>query len=257
MTGKAFTRAVSPRLAECALTHFDRLPIDAAAAAVQHEGYEQALRGAGLEVIRLPELPGHADGVFVEDTALLLDGHAIVTRPGDPSRADEVESTAAALAGHFEVHRLAAGRIDGGDVLRIGKTLYVGLSTRTDSEGLAALQDVAGKLGFNAVAAEQNGCLHLKSAASLAGHDAAGRLVLLYNPAAVDPRQFGDVDALPVDAAEANAANVLRANGHIIMPAGNDRIAGRLRERGFDLVEVEFSEIEKAEAGVTCMSLIG
>ena len=257
MTGKAFTRAVSPRLADCALTHFDRSPIDAAAAAVQHNGYEQALRGAGLDVIRLPDLPDHADGVFVEDTALLLDGHAVVTRPGAASRAEEVDSTAAALAEHFEVHRLAAGRIDGGDVLRIGKTLHVGLSTRTDAAGLAALQDVAGKLGFTAVAAQQNGCLHLKSAASLAGRDAVGRQVLLYNPAAVDPRQFGDVEAIPVDAAEANAANVLRVNGHIIMPAGKDRIAGRLRDLGFDIVEVEFSELEKAEAGVTCMSLIG
>lgn len=256
MAGKAFTRAVSPKLAECALTHFERLPIDAAAAVAQHQDYEQALRGAGFEVIRLPALPEHADGVFVEDTALLLDDHAIVTRPGAASRAAEAHSSAAALADHFEVHRLSAGHVDGGDVLRIGRTLHVGLSSRTDIDGVAALKDVAGRLGFEVAAAELRGCLHLKSAATLAGHDAAGRLVLLFNAAAVDPGQFAGVEPIAVDRDEADAANVLRAGDRVIMPAGYARTAETLQERGFDIAEVDVSELEKAEAGVTCMSLI-
>ena len=256
MAGKAFTRAVSPKLGECALTHFERLPIDADAATLQHEAYEQSLRGAGFEVIRLPPLPEHADGVFVEDTALLLDGHAIVTRPGAPSRAGEADSTAAALADHFELHRLAAGHLDGGDVLRIGRTLHVGLSSRTNIEGIAALSDIAGRLGFTVAAAQMSGILHLKSAATLAGNDSAGRPVLLYNSAAVDPRQFAGVEPLAVNDDEADAANVLRAAERIIMPAGYPKTATCLRERGFYVVEIGVSELEKAEAGVTCMSLI-
>ncbi|MGH6728644.1 MAG: hypothetical protein ACREBK_00685, partial [Sphingomicrobium sp.] len=129
---RAFTRAVSPRLAECELTHLERVPIDSAAAAAQHAAYEQALRGAGCDIHRLPELPGHADSVFVEDTALLLGEHAILTRPGAQSRRGEIEATARGLAPHFTLHRIEAGFVDGGDVLRIGRRLYVGLSTRTD-----------------------------------------------------------------------------------------------------------------------------
>jgi len=151
---RAFTRAVSPRLAECQLTHLDRVPIDAAKAKKQHAEYEAALAGAGFEIVRLPELPDDPDAVFVEDTALLLDGHAILTRPGAPSRIAEVESTAAGLAADFELHRVERGHVDGGDVLRIGRRIYVGLSTRTDSEGIAALDEIARPLGFDVVEAD-------------------------------------------------------------------------------------------------------
>jgi dimethylargininase len=183
---KAFTRAVSPKLPECALTHLDRTPIDVAKAIAQHAAYEQALADAGCEVIRLPELPDDPDAVFVEDTALLLDGHAVITLPGVASRAGETESSAAGLAANFELHRIASGFLDGGDVLRIGRTLYVGVSSRNE-------------------------------------------------PA---------------------AANCLRLTDRLILPAGNPRTADRLRERGFEVIEVDVSELQKAEAGVTCMSLI-
>jgi len=98
---RAFTRAVSPRIAECELTHLARVPIDPARAAVQHATYEQALADAGFEIVRLPELADDPDAVFVEDTALILDEHAVITRPGAASRIAEVDSTAAGLAQHF------------------------------------------------------------------------------------------------------------------------------------------------------------
>ena len=256
MAGMAFTREVSPKLAECALTHLERVPIDAVAASSQHQAYETALREAGLEIVRLPALPDFPDSVFVEDTALLLDGHAIITRPGAPSRAGEVGSTEAGLKQHFEIHRIERGHVDGGDVLRIGQTLYVGLSTRTDAEGISELKRVAGRFGFDVVAAELRDCLHLKTAATLAGHDAAGRPLLLYNGEAVDPRQFPGVEPMAVGASEADAANVVLAGGRVIMPAGNPVTAARLRERGARVEEVDVSELQKAEAGVTCMSLI-
>jgi dimethylargininase len=253
---RAFTRAVSPRLAECALTHRQRVPIDAEAAARQHDAYEQALKHAGFEIVRLPELADHPDGVFVEDTALLLDGHAIVLRPGIASRADETQSTAEGLADGFALHRLESGFVDGGDVLRIGNKLYVGRSTRTDADGIAALSELVAPLGLEVVQAELNDCLHLKTGATFAGPDMHGVPVLLYNQRAVDPRQFAGVEALAVDEAEPAAANCLRAGDRLILPAGNSRTAGMLRDRGFLVTEVEVSELQKAEAGVTCMSLI-
>ncbi len=123
---RAFTRRVSPRIADCALTHLERQPIDAARAAAQHAAYEQALTDAGVTVTRLADLPDQPDGVFVEDTAILLGDAAIITRPGAQSRATEADATAADLAAHFEVHRMTSGRLDGGDVLRVGRALYVG-----------------------------------------------------------------------------------------------------------------------------------
>lgn len=251
---RAFTRAVSPRLAECELTHLERQPIDAAKAAEQHAAYERALAEAGFDIIRLPELPNDPDAVFVEDTALLLDGHAVITRPGVASRANETESTTLGLAHQFEVHRIASGFVDGGDVLRIGRTLYVGLSRRTDAPGIHALSALAAPLGFAVVQAELRDCLHLKTAATFVGRDASGTPVLIYDDRSVNPSQFADVDPMPVK--EPSAANALLAGERLIIPAGNPWTADKLRQRGFDVIEVDVSELQKAEAGVTCMSLI-
>ena len=248
---KAFTRAVSPRLAECQLTHLERVPIDAGRATAQHAAYEQAIAGAGFEIVRLPELADDPDAVFVEDTAILLGEHAIITRPGAASRAGETESTAAGLTGHFELHRIASGFVDGGDVLRIGRRLYVGLSTRTDTAGIQALTELTAPLGYDVVRAELRDCLHLKSGATFVGDG-----VLLFNRDAVDPAQFAAVEPLAVDENEPTAANIVRAGDRLIMPAGSPRTAAMVRDRGFTVVEVDVSELQKAEAGVTCMSLI-
>jgi dimethylargininase len=248
---KAFTRAVSPQLAECELTHLERVAIDPARAAAQHATYEAALRDCGFEVIRLPELPDHPDAVFVEDTALILGDHAIITRPGAPSRIGEIGSTAEGLAPHFTVHRVAHGHVDGGDVLRIGRTLYVGRSTRTDRDGIASLGALVAPLGYKVCEASLGDCLHLKTGATLAGDN-----LLVYLEGAVDPHQFEGVESLAVDPAEPSAANLVTANGRIVMPAGNPRTAAVLRQRGLDVIEVDVSELQKAESGVTCMSLL-
>jgi dimethylargininase len=251
---RAFTRAVSPRLAECQLTHLERAAIDSVKAAGQHSAYEQALADAGFEIVRLPELPDDPDAVFVEDTAILLHDHAVITRPGAASRIGETDSTAAGLAEAFDLQRIERDHLDGGDVLRIGRRLYVGVSTRTNSEGIAALSDIARPLGFEVIRAELRACLHLKTGATFAGPDAAGTPVLLYDERSVDPQQFRDVQPLAVR--EPAAANCLRARDRLILPAGNPRTADLLRDRGFEVVEVDVSELQKAEAGVTCMSLI-
>ncbi|WP_341633685.1 dimethylarginine dimethylaminohydrolase family protein [Sphingomonas agri] len=253
---RAFTRAVSPLIAQCQLTHLERRPIDASKAALQHHSYEQALASAGYELVRLPELPSDPDAVFVEDTALILDGHAVITRPGAASRAGETKSTAAGLVHHFELHSIECGFLDGGDVLRIGRTLYVGLSTRTDHAGVQALSTLARPLGFSVVGAKLGACLHLKTGASLAGADGSGTLVLLYCGSSIDPTQFAGVEPVAVDADEPSAANCVRVGNRLVIPAGNPRTADLLGSRGFDVIEVDVSELQKAEAGVTCMSLI-
>jgi dimethylargininase len=253
---KAFTRAVSPRLAHCQLTHLDRVPIDAARAAEQHSAYERALADGGFEIARLPELRDDPDGVFVEDTALLLDDHAVITRPGAASRIGETWSTASGLSGEFELHWIESGFLDGGDVLRIGRTLYVGQSTRTDVHGIRCLAELMAPLGFDVVQAELGDCLHLKTGATFAGTDRAGTPVLLYHEQSVDPAQFPDVEPMAVDPNEAAAANCVRAGARLILPSGNPHTADRLRNRGFHVVVVDVSELQKAESGVTCMSLI-
>jgi dimethylargininase len=252
--GTAYTRAVSPRLAECELSHRPSQPIDIARAIAQHRAYEDALAEAGLTVVRLPPLDDFADGVFVEDTALLLGEHAIITRPGAASRAAEADSTASALAGAFTIHRLSGGTLDGGDVLRIGKTLYVGSSGRTSREGIAALADAAGPLGYAVVPVEVTGCLHLKTAATFAGHDSAGNPVLVYHPPFVSPAPFAGVEPVAVD--EPDAANAVRAGGKLLVSGEGPRSAEMLARRGFDLVPLDVGELHKAEAGLTCMSLI-
>lgn len=252
----AFTRPVSQRIAECELTHLERQPISAEVATRQHEAYERAIAEAGLQIIRLPVLDDHADSVFVEDTAILLGEHAVITRPGAASRRAEADSTADALASHFNIHRMRRGMLDGGDVLRIGRTLYVGQSRRTDCAGIVELATISARLGFETVAVPHDQCLHLKTGATYAGLDDEGRPTLLINPDWIDPAPFEGVTFLPSHPSEPFGANSLRVGNRLLYPAAYPRTAERLRAVGFDVEEIDVSELEKAEAGLTCMSLI-
>lgn len=252
--GIAFTRAVSPRLAACETTREGC--VDVPRAIEQHEAYERALVEAGLEVRRLHPLDDFPDGVFVEDTALLLGEHGIVTRPGAPSRVGETASTAEGLAAAFTVHRLGAGRLDGGDVLRIGRTLHVGLSSRTDKAGIRALGDLAAPLGYKVVPIRVAGGLHLKSAATFAGPDGAGTPLLVHNPGWVSAAHFAGVEPVAVAPGEAFGANVLRVGATLLAAADSPRTAALLAGRGFNIVSLDISEMRKADAALTCMSLI-
>jgi len=252
----AFTRGVSPRLIDCELTFLGRQPIDLERAAAQHAAYERAIAGAGFELVRLPDLPDAADSVFVEDTAILLGDHAVITRPGAASRRAETDSTASALADRFELHRITRGRIDGGDVLRIGRTIYVGQSSRTDCAGAVALANIAAPLGYEVVPVPLDACLHLKTAATYLGHDADGCDVVLLNRDWIDPAIFGAAQIVACAPPEPFAANALKVSDRLIVSASHPQTSERLRARGFEVQEVDVSELEKAEAGLTCMSLI-
>src|SRR6218665_667391 len=244
----AFTRAVSSRLADCVTTQAER--VDVARAVAQHAAYERALADAGFDVRRLPPLDDFPDGVFVEDTALLLGAHAVILRPGAASRAGETDTTAVGLTNSFVVHRLEAGHVDGGDVLRIGQTLYVGISSRTDLAGIRALGELVGTLGYHVVPVPVAGGLHLKSAATCVND------VLVHNPAWVAPHHFPGTAPLAVAPGEDLGGNVLLAGEILLTAADSPRTAEALAARDFKVVTLDISEMRKADAALTCMSLI-
>ena len=252
----AFTRAVSPRLADCELTHLTRAPIDVDVALAQHRAYEAALAAAGFEIRRLPSLDDAPDGVFVEDTAVILGRQAIITRPGAASRRGETASTADVLGGCMRIHHLFGGSLDGGDVLLIERTLYVGASLRTDAAGIDALRSAAAPLGYATVPVELRDCLHLKTCATWAGRGAAGDLVVIVDPRFVDPAVFTGVKTVAVKPGEGAAANAVCALDTLLIAAGHPRVRDALAADGFATVELDTSEFRKAEAALTCLSLL-
>ena len=250
--GIAVTRQVSAALGDCLLSHLPRRPIDVELARRQHAAYERLLAELGYELRSLPAEPDLPDSVFVEDAAVILDEVAVVTRPGAAARRRETESVAAALAPHRRLLRLAApATLDGGDVLRLGRTLWVGLSERTGAAGAEQLRALAAPYGYTVATVPVRGCLHLKSAVTEVGED-----TLLLNPALVEPRTFAGHRQLEVDPAEPMAANALRAGGAVILPDHHPRTRRRLERAGLDVRPVAATELAKAEGGVTCCSLL-
>ena len=248
----ALTRAVPESIAACELTHVARAPIDLALARAQHAAYERALARAGCEVLRLPELPEHPDSVFVEDVAVVLDEVAIVTRPGALSRRGESASAAAALRAHRPLLELAApATLDGGDVLVLDRTLFVGLSRRTNAEAVAQLRALLAPHAYQVEGVQVEGALHLKTAVTRVAERA-----LLVNPRWVDVRRFQSWEPIEIDASEPFAANALWLGGALIHAAAFPRTAERLRARGIAVTPVDASELAKAEGGVTCCALL-
>lgn len=250
----AITRPVPESLAKCELTHQARVPIDYAVASAQHAQYEETLRSLGCTVRHAPAAHELPDSVFVEDVAIVLDEVAILTRPGAESRRPELATISPILSEVRPVLAIAApGTLDGGDVLRLGRTLYVGLSTRTNKDGAAQLARLTSAHGYGVERVETAACLHLKSAVT-----ALDSSHVLANPEWIDVEIFRHqgIDVVNVDPSEPHAANVLHIGRAIIAAASYDRTNAMLRSRGYDVCAVNVSELAKAEAGVTCCSLI-
>jgi len=224
----ALTRDVSPSLAHCELTHLARLPIDVARARGQHAAYERLLGELGCRVVRVASAPEQPDAVFLEDTAVVLPALAVMTRPGAPSRRAEVEGVAAALAAWLPLaHITAPGTLDGGDVLRAGRSLFVGRSTRTNDAGIAQLAALAGPQGFAVHPIDVTGALHLKSAVTAVSAD-----TLLVNPDWVQRGMFPGWRTLEVDRSEPAGANVLRIGDAIVYGAAFPATRARLEAAG-------------------------
>jgi len=248
----AITRPVSRSIINCELTHLERLPINLENARRQHQAYEAVLRSLGVEVRSLPEEPDLPDAVFVEDTALVLDECAVITRPGAPSRRAETESIAQALSPYRRLHRiLSPGHIDGGDILRIDRAVYVGKTGRTNEHAVTQMREILSPHGYTVETVSVSGCLHLKSAATLV---APG--TLLVNPDWVEREKFRHVEYVEVDPSEPRAANALVVNHTVLFPTGYPKTCARLRDAGLGIQLIETGELAKAEGGLTCCSLI-
>ena len=249
----AITHLPSPRMGDALRTFIDVEPIDLALAGRQHEAYRAMLERAGARVVVLDPNLAHADAVFVEDTAIVLDELAVLTSMGAPSRREEPRGIEPELRKHrAEIVRLEApATLEGGDVLRVGRTVLVGATGRTNAAGMDALEAVLRRFGYALRRVRVDGCLHLKTACTALPD---GRL--LVSPRWVDARDLEGFDVVEVDAAEPDAANVALVHGRVLAAAAHRRTLARLGDLGFEVDAVDLSEFAKAEGCVTCLSIL-
>src|SRR5688572_7058658 len=249
----ALTREISPAFESCQLTHVPRVPIDVERARAQHAAYEWALVEEGCTIRRLDTAPDLPDSVFIEDIAVVLEEGAIVCRPGAEARRAETAGVVEALVRHGRpLHRVQApATLDGGDVLVIGREVFVGASSRTNRAAIDQLSRTLGAVGYTVRAVRVRGCLHLKSAVTAVAAD-----TLLINRAWVPAETFRGLSLIDVDAKEPHGANALLVGDGVIYPASFPRTRDTLDRLGIRIRTIEVDELQKAEGAVTCCSLI-
>ncbi len=248
----AITRAVSPAIVNCELSFIPRQPIDLQIAVAQHRAYEDLIAKLGASVVSLPAEPDLPDSMFVEDPAIVLDELAVIFPLGTESRRPEAASLAQAIAKFRKLeHIRLPATLEGGDILRIGRKLFVGLTKRSNAEGIRQLAAILAPHHYEVFAVPVTGCLHLKSAVTC-----LGRSTLLANRAWFDPAPFSSYDWVDVDPSEPHAANALALGNTINFPASFPGTRARIEANGFHVTPLDISELQKAESGLTCSSLI-
>jgi dimethylargininase len=248
----AITRAVSPSIVQCELSFIARKPIDLATAQQQHRAYERLLEKLGASLISLPAEPTLPDSMFVEDPAIVLDELAVIFPLGTESRRPEAASLAQTLSNFRKLQYVSLpGTLEGGDVLRVGRKVYVGLTRRSNAEGIRQLAAILKPHGYEVIAVPVTGCLHLKSAVTYVGRD-----TLLANRAWFDTAPLAEFAWLDVDPAEPHSANALAFGGTVIFPASFPLTRARLQAGGFHVTPLDIAELQKAESGLTCSSLL-
>jgi dimethylargininase len=248
----ALTHVPSPNMAQCQLTHLARQPIDQGRALQQHAAYCQMLRDCGAAVVTLDVNSDLPDCAFVEDTAIVLDEVAVLASMGTDGRRPEPASIEPELRKYREIHRVeATATLEGGDVLRVGRTLLVGVSSRTNAVGMAALEAIARRHGYAVRPVPVRGCLHLNTACT-----ALDDRHLLVNPTWLDLSALPGFEMIPVPEQEPFAANVARVGASVCLAAAHVRTADLLRGLGCDVRTIDLSEFAKAEGGVTCLSIL-
>jgi dimethylargininase len=248
----AITRGVSPAMGNCELTFVARAPIDLARAMEQHRAYERLLEKFGARVISLPAEPSLADSMFVEDPAMVLDELALVFPLGTESRRAEAASIAKVLTRFRELKYVQLpGTVEGGDILRVGRQLFAGLSKRTNEEGIQQLRSIVGEYGYTVTAVTVTGCLHLKSAVTF-----LGRNTLLANREWFGASGMSGFECIDVAPEEPHAANALAFGDSVILPASFPLTGARIAARGFEVLGLDISELQKAESGLTCSSML-
>jgi dimethylargininase len=248
----AITRGISPNFERCEVSHLARRPIDLDLARSQHREYENCLGSLGCSIHGLPADPELPDCVFVEDTCVVLDEVAIIARMGAESRRVESQEVAEILKSYREVLHIASpSTLDGGDVLQLGRAIFVGLSARTNRAGIDQLRCLVAPHDYSVHAVGLRGCLHLKSAITQVGPE-----TLLVNRDWVDEEMFRQFKLVAIDPSEPMAANALLIGDQVAYPAGYPRTRERLESHGIRIRTVDVSELAKAEGGVTCCSVI-
>ncbi len=250
---RALVRDVSPLLADAELTFLDDRTIDPERAAAQHAGYVELLRTLGHEVVRVAPAPEHPDGTFVEDAVVVADDLAVLTRSGAQSRRGEVTTVRDAVRGlGLRTHDVVApATIDGGDVLQVGRQVFVGLGGRTNPDGVEQLRAALAPLGRTVVPVEVTGCLHLKSGATALPD---GTVVAVTSW--LDTSVFERAGLTVVEAPEHAGADLLLSGERVVVSAAAPLTAELVRRRGFEVNPVRIDELEKAECGVTCLSVL-
>jgi len=248
----AITREVSPSINSCELTFRGREPIDVAKAIEQHRAYKNLLAALGCEVISLPAEADLPDAVFVEDPVVVVDEVAVISNMGPPSRRPEARTLVQTLSRFRPIKFVTEpATLDGGDVMRVGRSIFVGLSKRTNEQGISQLREILRPHNYEVQPIEVTKCLHLKTACSF-----IGRNTILVNRSLIDDGAFHDLEKIEVPVEESHAGNALLVNGAVIMAKSFPKTRAQLEQRGFDVRAIDQSELQKAEAGVTCSSVI-
>ena len=249
----AITREISPAFESCQLTHLPRVPIDLERARAQHAAYEWALVEAGVHRPAARRGPDMPDSVFIEDIAVVLDEGAVIAVPAPSRAASRRRAWSTRWRGtDCPLQQIQApGTLDGGDVLVIGRQVFVGSSARTNRPAIDQLIGMLGAVGYTVRAVPVRGCLHLKSAVTAVAPD-----TLLINREWVPAEAFRGLSLVDVDPEEPHAANALAIGDVVIYPASFPRTREKLEHRGLRVRPVEVDELQKAEGAVTCCSLI-
>ena len=254
MFKKAIVRAPSENFGD-GLTSVDLGVPDFETALVQHRAYCEALQRCGLRLVELEADAGYPDSVFVEDTAVLTERCAVITRPGAASRGGEVVSMAETLALYYDkLDRVEGpGTIDGGDVCQIGNHFLIGISARTNEEGARQLSKYLEAVGFTSGFIDirgMDGLLHLKSGVSSLGD---GRV--LVTDAMRGEKELEGFELVRVPEGEEYAANCIRVNDYVLFAAGFPILQNKLEDLGCNLIALEMSEFQKMDGGLSCLSL--
>ncbi len=248
----AITHVPSPQLDQGQRTYVAQTSIDYGRAVRQHQEYCRLLRQYGADVCTLEVNQHLPDCVFVEDTAIVLDEVAVLASMGTASRQPEPAGIESELRKYREIERVEApATLEGGDVLRVGRTLLVGLSSRTNAAGVKALEAIVRRYGYEVVPVPVRQCLHLKTACT-----ALPDRSLLVNPAWVDARALREFEWVPIPEEEPWAANTALVGKAVWVAAGLVRTTDLIRQRGFEVQTIDLSEFAKAEGGVTCLSIL-
>jgi dimethylargininase len=247
---RVLVRPPSARLADGELTHLERVPVDPDLAQHQWRGYVEAWRELGWTPVEVAPADEFPDGVFVEDAVVMFGTTAVLTSPGADSRRGELATVAATIdRPDLDLQRiLAPATLDGGDVLKVGSTVYVGRSTRTNEHGIAALAAIVEPLGYRVRPVPVTKVLHLKSAVTALPDGT----VIGWPPQVDDPSAFDAFLAVPE---ELGSAVVVVDESTVLMSADAPATAELLRSRGLTVVTVPISEFEKLEGCVTCLSV--